>query len=733
MSNNSPSIPLTQLRLIEIDKFAIEFLSSIAGRESWRKEIYRPIYHIHKWWAMRLGSIFRGILLGCLLPADAILENQFYQKHNFCNISVLDPFMGSGTTVGEAHKLGCIAIGRDINPVACESVRVALGSLDPFKLKTTFHALTNSVGERIKSLYKSKNKDGKFCDVLYFFWVKVLPCPHCFSKVDLFSSRIIAKNAYPNRKPLVQICCPGCGELFPALNHQKETQCPFCLLNFDPHTGPIQGKIAVCPTCQHKFSVLEAVRKQDHPPEHRLYGKLILTEDGEKHYCTATEYDLHVYKNASILLTEEIKKGNIRLPRLTLTNGYNTRQAITYNYRSWRDFFNHRQLLALGWLQDEISRISDQSTRDIFLTLFSGTLEFNNMFASYKGEGTGAVRHMFSNHILKPERTPIEANVWGTSKSSGSFSNLFKTRMTRLIDYRIKPFEVNTEESGKSACASASFSGIVDISLPNEKNWRSRGIYLSCNSSDRTDLPDESVDYIVTDPPFFDNVHYSELADFFYAWQCLYPRGFIKETSTTRNISEVQDTDAERFAKKLMAVFKECHRLLKKNGLMVFSYHHSRPGGWFSLVKAIFDADFSIINAHPVKAEMSVAAPKMQAKDPIQLDVVLVCQKRFYDSRQILLPDTAFNEALERTREKLERLISSGLTLSKNDRRISLIGQFLSTIGPVASSDKVIHYLESLQGEIENVIIQLPYILKTAKEEIITQTPSLSQQRVFNF
>ena len=56
---------------------------------------------------------------------------------------------------------------------------------------------------------------------------------------------------------------------------------------------------------------------------------------------------------------------------------------------------------------------------DALLTLFSGVLEFNNMFASYKGEGTGAVRHMFSHHILKPERTPIEANVWGTPKSSG--------------------------------------------------------------------------------------------------------------------------------------------------------------------------------------------------------------------------------------------------------------------------------------------------------------------------
>ena len=55
-------------RLIESDSFPFEFISQLAEMESWRKEVYRPIYHIHKWWAKRLGSVFRGILLGSALP-----------------------------------------------------------------------------------------------------------------------------------------------------------------------------------------------------------------------------------------------------------------------------------------------------------------------------------------------------------------------------------------------------------------------------------------------------------------------------------------------------------------------------------------------------------------------------------------------------------------------------------------------------------------------------------------
>ena len=130
-------------------------------------------------------------------------------------------------------------------------------------------------------------------------------------------------------------------------------------------------------------------------------------------------------------MKEEVGRGEILLPTLALEHGYNTKQAMSYGFTAWRNFFNDRQLLALGWLHRAIRRLADEPIRPALLTLFSGVLEFNNMFASYKGEGTGAVRHMFSHHILKPERTPIEANVWGTPKSSGSFSNLFRSRLLR--------------------------------------------------------------------------------------------------------------------------------------------------------------------------------------------------------------------------------------------------------------------------------------------------------------
>src|SRR5208282_6319479 len=153
------------MHLIETDAFPFEFLSQLAERESWRKEVHRPIYHVHKWWAKRLGSVFRGILLGAKLPEDHDLAKEFYQTQHFANVTVFDPFMGSGTTIGEAHKLGLTAIGRDINPVAVEAVRTALGPMDKDSLKRAFRALSQGVGERIRDLYRSKDSKGLPCDV----------------------------------------------------------------------------------------------------------------------------------------------------------------------------------------------------------------------------------------------------------------------------------------------------------------------------------------------------------------------------------------------------------------------------------------------------------------------------------------------------------------------------------------------------------------------------------------
>lgn len=662
--------PTLDCRSIESDEFPFEFLSKIGERESWRKEIHRPVYHVHKWWAKRLGSVFRGILLGSSLGLKADLATAFYNQHCFSGIRVFDPFMGSGTTIGEAHKLGFTVLGRDINPVAVNAVQSALGPMPSEAIAAAYALIDKTAGERIRALYRSKDSDGNPCDVLYYFWVMQVGCPDCDAAVDLFSTYVISQNAYPKRKPEVQVLCPACDDIFPGIHDSKEAICPHCTHRFNPELANAKGQKASCRKCKHTFPIIKAIAARNQRPDFRLYAKLVLRNDGRKEYLRATDEDLAAERTASTMLRRERDLGKVRLPDLALTDGYNTRQAMGYHFTNWRDFFNDRQLLALGWLQAAIEELPDPSVRAVLATLFSGLLEFNNLFTSYKGEGTGAVRHMFSHHILKPERTPIEANVWGTPKSSGSFSGLYRGRLQRAMRYRERPTEINGTNGDKGRVCSPPFSGQV-LDWPEHGDFAPRGIHLSCGDSAATGLPDKCIDLIVTDPPFFDNVHYSELADFFHAWRSVPHSDGLH---STRHASEVQDTDVDSFARKLKGVFRECHRILKDDGLLVFTYHHSREEGWSSVAQAVLGAGFSVINSQPVKSEMSVATPKAAAKEPIQMDIILVCRKS--GPKQKPRPET---RAIMSARAQLARLEATGFTLSRNDRRVVLMGQLLTT------------------------------------------------------
>ncbi|MGB8191987.1 MAG: DNA methyltransferase [Chitinophagaceae bacterium] len=679
--------------IIESDVFPFEHISVIAEKESWRKEINRPLYHLHKWWAKRLGSVFRAIALGCALREDVDFMKEFYASHNFFDKSILDPFMGSGTTIGEAVKLGFTALGCDINPVAAETVRVALTPINYKNLELEFNKIKLGVGQEILDYYKTRDSRGEAADVLYYFWVMQSQCMSCSSAVDLFSSYIIAQNAYPQRKPEIQVVCPSCNSIFQDLFTNDCVTCPECSLNFNPRDGIAKKTTFICHSCKEENSILKSIKNKR--PNYRLYAKLILTENKRKEYLKVDQMDLHKYSNCSRELKELLATESISLPNLNLQSGHNTQQAINYGFNNWSHFFNDRQLLLLSKLYQQIFKIEDEKTRDILALLFSATLEFNNMFVSYKGEGTGAVRHMFSHHILKPERTPIEANLWGTNKSSGSFSGIFKAKISRMIKYWHNPKEVKI--SGNHHAPTLNEKPIKD--LGNSKIELDGGIYLSCGDSTNLVLKDQSVDFVITDPPFFDNVHYSELSDFFYSWLKIYPHGFIDGCKgTTRNAGEVQDADASKFSSKLRAVFLECNRVMKQDGIMIFSYHHSKTAGWSSIAASIFESGFYVENYHPVKAEMSVATPKQQAKDPIQIDILLVCKKK--NGKQVR--ELSSNEIIEAANIKIRRLEMSNFHLSANDKKIILYGQLLTSSREVPTDNFLTYLLkEYLNTELQ--------------------------------
>jgi putative DNA methylase len=651
---------------LECDFPLIE-ISQIAEQESWRKEINRPIYHIHKWWATRLGSVFRGITLGALSEPGVDVWAQFYDTHDMAGKVVLDPFMGSGTTLGESVKLGAKAIGCDINPVSTFLVRQAFTAVSEAKLREAFAQLERKVAPEIRRYYQTRDPEtGELLRVLYCFWVKTVTTPEG-EVIPLLSRYVFSQDAYPKKKPRAQIVCPNCWNVLEDRYDAIDLLCSHCSHQFNPQEGPASGQNLTTKSGR-RYRIKELLPKDGTPLTHRMYAIMALRPDGSKVYLPVKEEDLALYEEAKMRLACEV----LPLPHTAVRPGHNTDQARSYNYIQWRDFFNARQLLCLGLLLREILCIGDQAVQEQMLCLFSSTLEFNNLFCSFKGEGTGAVRHMFSNHILKPERTPLENSIWGTGKSSGTFSALFESRLLRAKRYLDEPFEIAVEHDadGKQT-GSHKVVASEPIRAKISETWTElsasdRGLLILNGDSSKLPLPDGTVDAVITDPPYFDYVHYSELSDFFFAWlsPVLKDRYTWMAGEDSSDQGEVQHKDPRVFARQLAAVFTEARRVLKDEGVLAFSFHHSRAEGWAAIYEAINKAGLAVVAVHPVHAELRAASPKSAAKDPISLDAILVCRKKAFAVCQSYSIDNV-REVVDALATRLE---AAGIRVSAGDR-----------------------------------------------------------------
>src|SRR3989454_7752589 len=150
-------------RAIEVG-FPIVEINRLAAPE---RNAFKPIYQMHKWFARRASSVFRAVLLGALKPAGTNIMEEFYKDHSRDPDTngkvILDPFMGGGTTVVEALRLGCKVIGIDLNPVAWFIVKTEVEPVDIDQLRSAFHRLTNrktpsglTVREDLLSQYKTE-------------------------------------------------------------------------------------------------------------------------------------------------------------------------------------------------------------------------------------------------------------------------------------------------------------------------------------------------------------------------------------------------------------------------------------------------------------------------------------------------------------------------------------------------------------------------------------------------
>lgn len=648
--------------------FPSAMLSEVATAESWRKEVHRPATSTHKWWAKRLGTVFRGIITSAMTPESQDAESAYATALDLSGIVVFDPFSGSGITAVEALKLGAGAVCFDINPVATLVERQAMQQWDLEALKEAFSSIEATCRAEVDRVHSTE--DGR--TVLYYFWVTIVDCPTCSTSVRLFDSPVFSKNAYPKRVPRAQVVCPECLDV---IESRYDFDVEICR---NGHrilpNGAVRGSQATCKN-GHSFKVISALG--DKIPAYEMYAKMVANRDGSKVYEPITGWDRALYAQCESRVAE-IPDSAV-MPQGSLTAGNNTNQALKWNFCHWRDFFNARQLYSLSLIATAIRDLPGPTPeREALCALFSGVLEFNNMFTSFKGEGTGAVRHMFSHHILKPERTPLEAHPWGTPQSSGSFSTLMKTRLLRAHEYKADPVDLVMTESGVERVSKIS----QPLSVALVESWQSfmatdePAAYIACRNSAATDLLEGSVDLVITDPPYMDNVHYAELADFFHAWlKDMVPYSGYPSSDTTRKVGEVQNADPAEFGKAIEAVWAEVARVLKPGGLLALTFHQARIDGWVQLIKSLQRAGFVVTAVQPVKGEMTTSVVKSGVREPSNLDSIVVCRRRVDGA---VNPNCSLDQALETAQKELTTLVEAGVEVGAGDVRSVVRGSLLA-------------------------------------------------------
>jgi adenine-specific DNA methylase len=162
---------------------------------------------------------------------------------------------------------------------------------------------------------------------------------------------------------------------------------------------------------------------------------------------------------------------------------------------------------------------------------------------------------------------------------------------------------------------------------------KQRDTFLRCTSSEDLDiLPDRCVDAVVTDPPYYDNIMYSELSDFFYVWlqkamADSLPDIFGKQTSSNQSeilVHSKAGKDDSFFVDSMTRVYQELHRVLKDDGLLTFVYQHKRPKAWTALLRILLASGFYVTAVYPTHGE----TPSGVRAHGLQSNTILVCRKR---------------------------------------------------------------------------------------------------------
>lgn len=653
-------------------RFNIPLVAGLALREKQIQQNYRPIIAVHKWFARRPGTLFRALALSEF--GDAPLADIYFTANDFPGRKVADPFMGGGTPLIEANRIGCDVTGSDINPMAAWIVREEIEHLDLDAYQRQADTLLGKLRAEIGELYLTDCPLYGDTDVpvKYFLWVKVLDCESCAQPVDLFPGYLLSEDS---RHPKNVLVCPACGDLNEVTDRKNPGACHACKAALRTE-GPAGRSRCACSHCGHENRY---PRAEEGPLRHRLFaieyynphrkaghkGRFFKKPDAKDLARVAAAQERWGRAEARFVPDQEILPGD------------ETDRLHRWGYSHYRQMFNERQLLGLELSCKHIREVADERVRHALATNLSDLLRYQNMLCRYD---TWALKSLdiFSVHGFPVGLVQCESNLLGivngnaTNVGSGGWTNIID-KYAKAKRYCDAPFEVRQTGSRK-------------VQVPIEGEWigerlngaRQRNVTIHCADATAVELAPRSLDAVFTDPPYFGNVQYGELMDFCYVWLRRLAgseaEGFDRPSTRaleelTGNVTKGRGLD--HFTEGLARVYTRMAEALKPGAPLAFTYHHNKLEAYYAVGVAILDAGLTCSASLPCPAEMGGSIHIHGTASSI-VDTVFVCREQGEMPRRWLF--SSADELAPMVARELAQLAESGRKPTKGDTRCIVFG-----------------------------------------------------------
>ncbi len=331
-------------------------------------------------------------------------------------------------------------------------------------------------------------------------------------------------------------------------------------------------------------------------------------------------------------------------PRSEIPFGHMTHQRQPlpqHGYLNWSDMFNPRQLLVHAQLLKAILNVGDHSweVREYVLGAFQQYVRNQNMFSFWhitKDHYAPAL----SNNNFHPKPAVVEVGVFCPTGYGP-----WRSAVTPIIEggeWARAPWELVAFENLKKSTPELSATGKSEKVYPGDKLDGAQ--VRQCSSTELDHIGSNSVDLVITDPPFGGLLHYSELSEFFYVWLRLalkgkYPAGFSAEF-VPKSLEAVankarEPEDADGFYQRLLTqCWREAHRILKPSGILAFTFHHSEDEPWVAVLESLFEAGYYLEATYPIRSDETKGEGEFGSKT-IEYDIIHVCRKRTEEPKSV--------------------------------------------------------------------------------------------------